>query len=191
MRANVAQQRSGPSDSGGAPAPEGYLDLGALYVPRIKGLQLRGKTEPDKQTLHQVLLMLGSSGVGVSIAAAPKTGASWPELAAQIEASIQASGGSAREVRGPYGVEIDAKIAQTAPGGKTVLVPMRIVGCEGPRWVARFDIQGAAVGGNAEEVDACENLIDSLIVNRGNEPRIRHDLLALRLPVVPVAKSEK
>lgn len=170
--------------------PEGYLDLGALYVPRITGLQLRGKLEADKETLHQVLLVLGASGVGVSVAAAPKSGGSWPELAAQIEAAIQGNGGEAEEVQGPYGLEIIAKIAQQAPGGKTVLVPMRIVGCEGPRWVTRLDIQGAAASGDAEQTAACEDLIDRLIVNRGDSPKIRHDLLPLRLPKEATATAD-
>ena len=172
----------GPSDSGGHPVPDGYLDLGALFVPRIPGLQLRGKFEADKETLHQVLLVLGASGVAVSVAAAPKSGGSWPGLAAQIEASVEAAGGEAEEVSGPYGLEIHAKLAQLTPNGKTVLMPMRILGVEGPRWVARLDIQGPAAAGDAEQLEAVEDLIDRLIVNRGESARIKHDLLPLRLP---------
>ncbi len=172
----------GPVDSLGEEPPEGYLDLGALYVPKVPGMQLRGKLEADKETLRQVLLVLGNSGVAVSVAAAPKSGNAWPELAAQIEASIEGNGGEAAEVSGRYGLEIAAKIPQPGPGGKKVLVPMRIIGVEGPRWVARIDIQGSAAAGDPEQTKACEDLIDRLIVNRGSEPRIRFDLMPMRLP---------
>ncbi len=182
--------RPGPSDSEGKPVPEGYLDLGALYVPKIPGLQLRGKLEADKQTLRQVLLVLGASGISVSVAAAPKSGNSWPELAAQIEGAIEGAGGTTDEVEGPYGLEIRAQIAQQAPNGKSMLVPVRIIGVDGPRWITRIDIQGSAVNGSPEQVAACEDLIDRLIVNRGNEPRIRFDLMPLRLPKEAASLNE-
>lgn len=179
--------RPGPSDSGGAPVPDGYLDLGALYVPKVPGLQLQGRLEPDKQTLRQVMLVLGESGIIISVAAAPKSGNSWPELAAQIEASIQSDGGTAEEVEGPYGLEIDARLPQPTPSGKTALMPNRIIGVDGPRWVTRIDVHGAAATGDAAQRKACEDLIDALIVNRGDQPHIRFELLPLHLP--PEAKA--
>lgn len=190
MTDSEQQRRSGPSDSEGRPVPDGYLDLGALYVPKIPGLQLRGKLEADKQTLRQVLLVLGASGVGVSVAAAPKSGNAWPELSAQIEAAIEGAGGKTEEIEGPYGLEIRAQIAQQTPSGKVTYVPLRIIGAEGPRWVTRIDIQGAAAAGDAEQQAACEDLIDRLIVNRGDEPRIRFDLMPLHLPKEAAALNE-
>lgn len=190
MSTEVPEQRPGPADAGGAGVPDGYLDLGALYVPKVSGLQLRGKLEPDGQTLRQVLLLLGTSGIAVSVAAAPKSGNAWPELAAQIEASIEGNGGKAEEVAGPYGMEIKAQIPQASPNGKSALVPTRIIGVDGPRWVARIDVQGAAASGDPEESRAIEELIDRLVVNRGNEPRIRFDLMPLRLPKEAASLNE-
>lgn len=179
---DMPQARPGPRSAESSQVPEGYLDLGALYVPKIPGMQLRGKLEADKTTLRQVLLILGSSGVAVSIAAAPKSGDAWRELAAMIEAGIVSGGGEADEVEGPYGLEIQARIAGQAPNGQKTSTPMRIIGVEGPRWVARIDIQGSAASGDEAQEKACLDLIDQLIINRGSEPRIRLELLPLRLP---------
>ncbi len=177
-----AELTRGPQDSGGAPAPDGYLDLGTLYVPRIRGMQLRGNFEADKETMRRVVLVLGSSGVAVSVAAAPRSTEAWPELADQIKAGIVNSGGTIDEVGGPYGLQLEAKVATQLPDGSTGLAPLRIIGCEGSGWLLRIDVQGAAAQGDEEQMKACEDLIDRLIVNRGNEPKIRFELLPLRLP---------
>ncbi len=190
MNTEESARRQGPRDSGGGGVPDGYLDLGALYVPKVSGLQLRGKLEDDGQTLRQVLLRLGTSGIAVSVAAAPKSGNAWPELAAQIEASIEGGGGKAEEFTGPYGMEIRAQIPQVSPNGKPTMIPTRIIGIDGPRWVVRIDVQGAAATGDPEQSAPIEDLIDQLVVNRGGEPRIRFDLMPLRLPKEAASLNE-
>lgn len=173
---------SGPQDSFGEPAPAGYLDLGALYVPRMPGLQLRGKFEKGRETLSRMLLVLGKTGVTASVAAAPKSGGAWPELADQIETSIVAAGGQVSRVDGRYGEELDAKVAGVLPDGTKGFTPLRIVGIEGPRWLVRLDIQGSAISGDAEARETVDELIEQLIVNRGSEPKIRFELLPFQLP---------
>ena len=172
----------GPKDAGGNTVPSGYLDLGAVYVPRVPGLQLRGKFEADKATLHRVLLVLGSSGITVSVAAAPKSGGAWEILRGQIADSIMNAGGQVEAQEGPYGVELHAKIAATLPDGSTGYSPLRVIGVEGPRWIARLDIQGSAARSDTEATAACEALIDQLLINRGSEPKIRFEVLPLTLP---------
>ena len=53
---------------------------------------------------------------------------------------------------------------------------------EGPRWLVRIDMQGAAVTGNKAQARALEALIDTLVVKRDDAPRIRFELLPLSLP---------
>lgn len=172
----------GPRDANGAVAPDGYLDLGALYVPKMAGLQLRGKFEADKSTLKRMLLILGASGVTVSVAAAPKTPGSWLELTEQIKTAITQAGGQVSSTEGPYGLELNARVASARPDGSKGFTPLRIIGVEGPRWLVRIDMQGAALTGDEDQKAALEELIDALIVNRGPEPRIRFELLPLTLP---------
>lgn len=178
----MTEETVGPRDSEGLPAPSGYVDLGALYVPRVPGLQLRGKFEQDKDTLSRMLLVLGASGITASVAAAPKSGDVWPELLEQIEGTVSAGGGSSQRVQGRYGTELHAKVAGNLPDGTRGLSPLRIIGVEGPRWLIRLDIQGAAISGDEDAKQAVEDLIDQLVVNRGPEPKIRFELLPFSLP---------
>lgn len=180
----------GPKDADGQEAPDGYLDLGALYVPRIKGLQIRGNFEADKVTMRRVLLVLGSSGITVSVAAAPTSGGAWPELATQIEKSVTTAGGSVEREDGPYGLELQSRVATSLPDGSKALAPLRIIGCEGPRWLTRIDMQGAAVAGDKAQKKAMEDLIDRLIIRRDDAPRIRFELLPLRLPKEALSGEE-
>ena len=131
--------------------------------------------------MHRVLLVLGSSGVTVSVAAAPKSGGAWEVLRDQIAASITNAGGQVETVEGPYGLELQARIAATLPDGSKGYSPLRVIGVEGPRWIARLDVQGMAAR-SEKEAAACEELIDKLIINRGSEPKIRFEVLPLTLP---------
>lgn len=172
----------GPRDSDGQTVPKDYLDLGALYVPVVPGMQLRAQFEQDKVSLRRILLVVGASGIQVSIAAAPRSGGVWDELREQISSGIEQSGGTCTVEDGPYGKEIQAKVAVRMPDGSTGHSPLRIIGIEGPRWLARIDVQGAAAAGDEEQMAQCEEVIDRLIVNRGTEPRVRMEMLPLRLP---------
>ncbi|MSS84831.1 DUF3710 domain-containing protein [Actinomycetaceae bacterium WB03_NA08] len=173
---------SGPSDSEGKMCPDGYLDLGALYVPAIPGMQLRAQFEGDKKTLRRILLISGTSGIQVSVAAAPRSGGMWEELREQVAQSIRQMNGSVTEVETKYGIELDANIPVRLPDGGEGKQPMRIIGIEGPRWLLRIDLQGGAAAGDEAQRAQCEEIIDRFIVNRGSEPRVRLELLPLALP---------
>lgn len=173
----------GPRDSAGERSPAGYVDLGVLYVPRIPGLKFQWKTPgADQMTISSIQMVLGSSAVSATLAAAPKSGGAWEELMDQITASLEGSGGSVERVQGPYGEELRARVPLALPGGAKGVAPIRVVGVEGPRWVLRLDITGAAAAGDPLQIAACEALIDRLIVNRGTHPWIRLQVLPLTLP---------
>ena len=81
----------------------------------------------------------------------------------------------------PATVELEVDEAVTLPDGKKGTTRTRIIGREGDRWFARIDMVGpAALGG--QEADDFEELIDRIVVVRGDEPRPRLDLLPLHLP---------
>lgn len=172
----------GPKDSGGRPAPKGYVDLGSLYVPSVSGMQLRAQFESDKETVRRILLIVGTSGIQVTVAAAPRSGGVWDELREQIQTSFVQAGGKAEIVEGRYGKEIRGLTAVKLPNGATGMSPVRIIGIEGPRWLVRIDIQGAAAAGDEEQAANCDEIIDQLIIHRGSEPRVRLEGLPMRLP---------
>lgn len=176
------QRDIGPRDSDGQGPPAGYVDLGSLFVPPIPGMQVRAQFEADGTTLHRIQLILGTSGIRVSVAAAPRSGGVWTELRDRLAASVTSQGGTVEESQGRYGTELDARLPVELPGGKRGFTPTRFIGIEGPRWIIRLDIQGAAAAGDQEQMEACNQVIDQLVVNRGSDPRVRLSLLPLQLP---------
>ena len=172
----------GPKDSHGGLCPDGYLDLGSLYVPALPGIQLRAQFEDDKKTLRRILLVTGTSAIQLSVIAAPRSGGVWAELREQIAASIAQTNGACESVDTIYGTELAARIPARLPDGSEGLQPLRIIGIEGPRWLLRVDLQGLAAADDATARTQCEEVIDRIIVNRGAEPRVRMEMLPLTLP---------
>lgn len=172
----------GPRDSDGHEAPAAYLDLGALYVPRIPGMQIRIEVNRrNKRTINRILLIVGAGGIGVSVVAAPKSGGAWDDMREQISSSVVSTGGSTEEVDGPYGVELHGQVPVKLPDSSKALTPIKVIGVEGLRWVIRLDLLGKALTDERAR-KACEKVIDLLIVNRGTEARVRFEPLPLKLP---------
>ena len=158
-----------------------YVDLGSLRIPAVPGMQIRAQAGEDGQSIIRIMLVLASSGLQFSIAAAPRSGGTWDELRPQIRAAYEENGSTVREKRTRYGEELEVDEAVTLPDGKKGTTRTRIIGREGDRWFARIDMVGpAALGG--QEADDFEELIDRIVVIRGDEPRPRLDLLPLHLP---------
>ena len=158
-----------------------YVDLGSLRIPAVPGMQIRAQAGEDGQSIIRIMLVLASSGLQFSIAAAPRSGGTWDELRPQIRAAYEEGGSAVREKHTRYGDELEVDEAVTLPDGKKGTTRTRIIGREGDRWFARIDMVGpAALGG--QEADDFEELIDRVVVVRGDEPRPRLDLLPLHLP---------
>ncbi len=175
-------QQVGPIDSEGGLCPAGYLDLGSLFVPALPGIQLRAQFEDDKKTLRRILLVTGTSGIQLSVIAAPRSGGVWSELREQVAESIANANGISEDVNTKYGTELAAVIPARMPDGTDGRQPLRIIGIEGPRWLLRVDLQGMAAADDATARGQCEEIIDRIIVNRGAEPRVRMEMLPITLP---------
>ena len=173
--------RPGPRDASEVDTSTGFVDLGSLRLPAIPGMQLRTQLAKDGRTVLRALVVLGSSGVQVSLAAAPRSGGVWDELREQIRAGMEADGATVRDVRGRYGDELLADLLVSLPDGGRATSRMRVIGREGPRWFARIDVLGPAA--QSEEAGrAVEQVIDRMVVVRDDAPRARLDLLPLHVP---------
>jgi hypothetical protein len=166
----------GPYDVTEAPEDElERLDLGALKVPVVVGVEIRVQAGEDG-TVQQVILVHGDSALQLGVFAAPRSEGIWEETRAEIKSSLFADGVAAEEVPGEYGTELRARVR--TPEG---LNDLRFVGIDGPRWMVRGIYQGkAAVDGTvaAPLVDCLRNVI----VDRGKEAMPVREALPLRLP---------
>ena len=98
----------GPRNYGEVDASDGYVDMGSILFPAVQGMQLRTQVADDGTTVLQILVVLGSSGIQMSVAAAPRSGGVWAELRDEIRAPFftgTAVVEAARRARG-RGIEV-------------------------------------------------------------------------------------
>ncbi|GGK38844.1 hypothetical protein GCM10010124_34580 [Pilimelia terevasa] len=175
----------GPYDVSAAPAGVERLDLGAMRLPAVDGVEVRVQADPDG-SIQQVLLVDGRSALQLGVFAAPRTEGIWDEVREEIRESLAADGLTGEEVEGAYGTELRATVP--SPDGPA---DIRFVGVDGPRWMVRGVYQGAAAT-DPEAAGALEVCLRELVVDRGDEPRPAKEPLTLRLPpeVVESAREQ-
>jgi hypothetical protein len=166
---------AGPYDLADAPPGVVRLDLGALQVPAVDGVDLRVQADPDG-VIQQVVLVHGDSALQLGVFAAPRGEGIWDEVREEIRTSLLADGAAPEEASGDYGTELRARVR--TPEGPTDL---RFVGVDGPRWMVRGVFQGPAAVEPAAAAPLVSCLRD-LVVNRGPEAKPVREPLMLRLP---------
>jgi len=174
----------GPFDRSEVEGLDGRLDLGALWLTGLPGMELRLEVEEESQNVVGVTAVLGDSSVQLQAFAAPRSEGIWNEIRNEIAASITSQGGTADKTSGPLGTELRAQMPAQGPDGRTGFSPVRFVGVDGPRWFLRAVLSGQA----AVDEDAASSLLEvvkATVVVRGDEAMAPRELLALRLPNQP------
>lgn len=176
----------GPWDEADAPDDgRQRVDLGALRVPVVPGMELRLEVGPDQQ-IAGATVVLGDSTLSMSAFAAPRAGGIWDDVRGELARTASGQGGSLREVDGPFGPELAGTVTamtQTAEGAAPtqVRLPARFLGVDGPRWFLRGTVLGpAGAGGDAARI--VEETFEGVVVVRGNEPMPVREPLPLVVP---------
>lgn len=157
------------------------VDLGAVRIPGIQGMELRMEVDQGSGVITGVSISLDESMLQVQAFAAPRSEGIWDEIRGEIAQSIGQQGGTVDDLPGPFGRELLARMPVRTPEGRTGHRPARFIGADGPRWFLRGVITGkAAVEPAAAE--RLEQVFAQTVVVRGTEARPPRDLLALRLP---------
>ncbi len=165
----------GPYDVSEAPrATPDDIDLGALRIPPVEGVEVSVQTDADGRVMQMVLSHDGSA-LQLGVFAAPRSEGIWEEVRAEIRKQLFNDGVAAEETDGDYGTELRARVR--TPDG---MVDIRFVGIDGPRWLVRAVYQGPAAvdPASAEPLREC---LRRLVVNRGSEAMPVRDPLPLRL----------
>lgn len=170
---------SGPWDVDDAPEDDvPRLDLGSVRVPMRDGMELRIDIDQQTQAAVSVTLATASSVLQIMAFAAPKSAGIWADVRSEIAASLNGSGGSAKEAQGPYGIELEALVPTDQRGQHA---PARFIGVDGPRWFLRGMVQGRA----AVERNADATLLEAfgqVVVVRGGDAMAVRDALPIVLP---------
>jgi hypothetical protein len=178
---------SGPWDAADAP-DDGQLriDLGALRLPALAGMELRVDVNAQQQVVG-ASLRYGDSLLQLSVFAAPRAAGLWDDVRAELARGAAAQGAQLTEVDGPFGRELAGTVVlPTAPQpGETaptmVRRPARFLGVDGPRWFLRGMISGPAATG-PEAGLPLEQAFRGVVVVRGTGPMAVREPLPLTLP---------
>ena len=160
---------------------EDRIDLGALVITGMPGMELRLQVDEQTGQVQAILLVLEDSALELRAFAAPKKTGIWTEVRREIAAEASRMGGTATDTEGPFGTELVLVVPVEDPDGQIFSQTSRVVGVDGPRWLLRATLLGRA----AVEPDAAapmEEALRNVIVVRGAEPMAVRESLPLQLP---------
>ncbi|MGL5828566.1 MAG: DUF3710 domain-containing protein, partial [Angustibacter sp.] len=180
-RSTTFDRSGGPFDVAEVEELEGRLDIGALLVPLVPGLELQLQVDEETQSVTGAFIVLADSGVQLQAFAAPRTSGIWAEVSEEIAAGITEQGGTVDPGYGRFGRELLARVPAQLPDGRTEFQPLRFAGVDGPRWLLRAVFHGRAAM-DPEGAPELVDLVANLVVSRGPDPMAPRELLPLRLP---------
>lgn len=180
--ASVVLDRSeGPFDASEVDGRGGRIDLGALWMQGVPGMELRLEVDQNTQQVNAAMAVLRDSTLQLQAFAAPRSGGLWDEIRAELVTAIETQGGTAEERVGALGTELRTRMPSRGENGRTVFAPATFLGIDGPRWFLR----GVLAGRAAIDDEAAAPLLAVLraaVVVRGTEPMAPRELLPLALP---------
>ncbi|WP_404387159.1 DUF3710 domain-containing protein [Humibacillus xanthopallidus] len=185
---DAATPTSRPFDRSEIEDDSDYLNLGAIWLRGSPGMELRLEVNEQEQQITGVTAVIGDSAVQLQAFAAPRTEGVWIDIRNEIAASIVDSGGTAEVVTGEFGEELLTRMPQAGPDGRTVFMPARFVGIDGPRWFLRAVVSGRAAI-EPEAAEAVHDVIRTTVIDRGGDAMPPRELLPLRLPEVPADEA--
>ena len=170
---------------------EDRIDLGALVITGMPGMELRLQVDEQSNEVQAVLLVLEDSALELRAFAAPKSSGIWSEVRREIAAEATRMGGTASETEGPFGTELVLVVPVEDPEGQIFSQTSRVIGVDGPRWLLRATVLGRAAV-EPEAAPPMEQSLRNVVVVRGSEPMAPRESLALRLPTgaQPAAEEE-
>ena len=162
-------------------ANESYLDLGPLLIRGQEDLTIQLPADGEDGEIGSVVLVSEDSALELRVFAATRSGGLWDEVRADLAEEVTRLGGESTVADGPYGSELHIAVPATSPDGEEGLQPSRIIGIEGPRWLLRATVLGAAALDLTDSGPLMGALRDVIVV-RGAEPRIPREPLLLTVP---------
>jgi hypothetical protein len=188
QREREETETTGPWDVADAPEDgPARVDLGALRVPAIAGMELRVDVNAQQQVVG-ASLRSGESLLQLSVFAAPRAAGLWDDVRGELARGASGQGASLTEVEGPFGTELAGTVLVPGPvqpgqsgTPKPVRRDARFLGVDGPRWFLRGMLTGPAAADPAQGA-ALEEAFRAVVVVRGTQPMPVRDQLPLTLP---------
>lgn len=157
------------------------VDFGALQIPGVDGMSVNLEVDDQNQQIVAITVVLGEAAVQLQPFAAPRSGGFWPEVREELGRGITESGGEVEEAEGNFGIELRANVPAVNEQGEDGFQAVRFVGVEGPRWLLRGVMLGAAAV-DLRAAEVFEDIFRGCIVTRGAQPMAPGEMLPLTMP---------
>ncbi|KRE36874.1 hypothetical protein ASG73_11095 [Janibacter sp. Soil728] len=174
----------GPRDISDVTDTSSLVDLGSILLAPSSGTELRLEVDQGTNDVTAVQIADDDGAVQVQVFAAPRSSGIWDDIRDEIAAQITGNGGTVEQAKGPFGAELLTRLAQPGPQGRTVFAPAIFAGAEGPRWFLRAVYSGAAAVDESTRA-RFDEVMRSIVVSRGEEPRAPREMLPLQMPTAP------
>ena len=165
------------------------LNLGAVFLPNIPGLEVHLDLDPRSGKGKSVSLHLNMTIAEVQIFAAAVNDDLWATMRDAITSGLRDQKVDCSVEMGRFGTEIHAVMPTVDLDGNAHVQPVRFVGVRGSRWLVRAVISGDGAlvveQPNADAGPDIDDVISQLVINRGEDPLPPGERLALRSPSAP------
>lgn len=157
------------------------VDLGSLLLTPQEGLDLQLQVDEASGQVIAVILAGETGAVELRAFAAPRNGDIWDDVRRHVSAEVARMGGTATEVEGAYGTEVQVSLTVTREDGQRVQQASKVIGIPGPRWLLRATLFGRPAVEYVEDGDV-ETALRDIVVVRGGTPVPPGDPLPLTMP---------
>ncbi len=160
------------------------LTFGPLVITPFDGLGLQVHGDEKSSTIYALLALYEGSGLELALFAAPTSGGLAQELREDAIEEAEQSGGNAELLDGPFGPEIRIVLPLEGSEGEQMFRVSRTWMAEGPRWLLRGTLMGAAAmtEGEAPPADVFVEFFRNVVVRRDDTPRVPGERITLALP---------
>ena len=181
----------GPFDIAERDSLKGRLDLGALRVPAIPGMEMRLDVDKKSSQIVGLTCTIQGSKLQLQAFAAPRSEGLWDEIRKGLAEGISGSGGASQiDPDGVMGKELVARMRTQDANGRVATVHNRFIGVDGPRWFLRAVINGPAVT-DAAQLAIVRKFLRAVVVDRGADPRPPREVLTLTAPKGVIEEATK
>lgn len=176
------RQHDGPFDVAEVTELNGRVNLGALRVPAVPGMEMRLDVEKETSRIIGVTCTIAGSKLQLQAFAAPRSEGLWDEIRDGLAEGIKGAGGSSQiDAEGVMSQELLARMPGRDSAGRVAFAPNRFIGVDGPRWFLRAVINGPAAT-EAAQLKVVRDFIRQVVVDRGTDPRPPREILPLTAP---------
>ncbi|MBD3688830.1 DUF3710 domain-containing protein [Nanchangia anserum] len=153
------------------------LDLGALQLPAISGMQLVPVPDPaDQQRIGALEIVVAASQMQISLVATKRSGGLWAGMVEEFAEAL-----AAQDI--PHEIVLDADITRMTaePQSEQGAMPMLAEAYQGRGWLMRVIYRGAAATDEAAR-ECLSDVVRGCVVRRGEEFLAPGDTIALSPP---------